>query len=247
MKKIILIQILLLTTIIYSQSLVGKKYIAYLGNKCGDTSSAFLYTELNFEKDKVIVLYFSTRGFGDFDNKLSSNSKKYDYKIKKKILTILNSNYGKFEIQNNKLITNQIVFNLIIQNKISKINYNAKGGGKDGSYVNLEITKDSIVCNNGANYPSYNYAYYEKTKEDLWKKLNENFDLNEFKKIKSQKSLLYIDEYDEEIKIEIDGKYYTILNAITFGQINKNILDFINLLRNQSRRFEEESLIKIKN
>ncbi len=246
MKKLFLIQTLLFTTIIYSQGLVGKKYIALLGNKCGDTSSAFLYSELNFEKDKVVVLYFSTRGFEDFDNKLFTQTKKYDYKIKNNFLTILNSNYGKFEIQNNKLINNQIVFDLIIEKQISKIYYNGESGGKDGSYINLVITKDSIKCKNGANYPIYNYVYYEKTKEDLWKGLNNLFDLTEFNKLKGQESLLYKDEYDEEIKIEIDGKYYTILNAITYGKINKNILEFINLLRSQSSRFEEESLVKIK-
>ena len=81
MKKIIFILILLSSTIINSQSLIGKKYIAYLGNKCGGEFSFFFFTELNFENDIVIVSNYFTNDIGDNNAKEFTEPKKYNYKI----------------------------------------------------------------------------------------------------------------------------------------------------------------------
>ena len=246
MKKIILILTLLFTTIINSQSLVGKKYVAYLGNKCGGEFSSFFYTELNFGKDKVLVSNYLKQDIGDKSLKQFTETKEYSYKIKNKFLTIEGSKYEKIEILNKKLKTNQLIFDLTITNQNLKIIYNLESGGKDGSFDKLEITKDSIKCRNGSQYPFNRNNYNEKTEIDLWEKLNEKFDLVKFIKLNGQKSVKYKDYSDEEIIVELDGKKYSILNLIENKEINKSILEFINLLRNQSKKYAEISRKKEK-
>jgi hypothetical protein len=246
MKKIILIFTILFTTFINSQSLVGKKYVAYLGNKCGGEFSSFFYTELNFEKDKVLVSNYIKQDIGDRNLKQFIETKEYCYKVKNKFLTIVGSKYEKIEILNNKLKNNQLIFDLIITNKNLKIIYILESGGKDASFCKLAITKDSIKCENGSLYPFNRDDYNEKTEVDLWEKLNDKFDLIEFTKLNGQKSVKYIDYMDEEIIVEVDGKKYSILNLIESKEVNKSIFDFISLLRNQSKKFAEKSMEKEK-
>jgi hypothetical protein len=244
MKKIIYILTLFFCTIINSQSLVGKKYVAYLGSKCGGEFSSFFYTELNFKNDTVIVSNYFTDDFRITNQKEFTGTEKFNYKIENKYLTIIGSKYDKFEIKDKKLKTGKVIFEIVAENQLIKIFYKKINGGKDGLYSKLEITVDSTKYENGGNIPRYKREYSEKTKKQLWEKLIEKLNSIELKKISTVKSEKF--EYyglNEEIIIEVDKINYYILNP-NFTNFNKQILEFVNILRIESENSVEENTNK---
>ena len=234
MKKIIFILILLFTTIINSQSLIGKKYVAYLGNKCGGEFSSFFYTELNFENDNVFISNYYTNDIGDKSLKNITESKKYNYKIEKNYLTIIGGKYEIIDITNNQLKSKQLIFNEITESNI-KIFYNKVNGGKDGLYSKLEITIDSTKYQNGGNIPRYKREFSEKTNKLLWQKLTEKLDITEFKKLDLINNTICSYCLNEEIIIQVDKLKYKILNPYQ-NIINKKTLEFIQILEVESEK-----------
>ncbi len=245
MKKIILILILLCTTVINSQNLVGKKYVAYLGNKCGGNFSSFFYTELDFKINKVIETNYLLQDIGDINKRQLTKFNEYDYKIENKYLIIIGSKYEKIEILKDQLKTPSLTFKIINDNQINKVSYYGQSGGKDGSYTNFEMTKDSVICYVGAHYPLYKDIYKEETNKEFWRKTTQNIDINEFKKIRSTKSKLSYDGYDEFYTIEINKVKYEILNALISNNENKNILESVNLLKDKISKFKQISNKKL--
>ncbi|WP_367754530.1 hypothetical protein [Flavobacterium sp. WC2430] len=240
MKKIIFILILLFSTIINSQSLIGKKYIAYLGNKCGGEFSSFFFTELNFQNDIVFISDYFTNDIGDTNAKEFTESKKYNYKIENNYLTIIGSKYDRIEITNNQLKSNNLIFKIVTENQTLKIFYSEVNGGKDGLYSKLEITIDSTKYQNGGNI-RFKRESSEKTNKQLWQKLIEKLDVNEFKKLDQIIPKIYSYGLNEEIIIEIDNMKYKILNP-NQNIINKMTLEFIQMLRVESEKSIEKKL-----
>ena len=234
MKKINFILILLFSTIINSQSLIGKKYVAYLGNKCGGEFSSFFYTELNFENDNVFISNYYTNDIGDKNLKNITESKKYNYKIEKNYLTIIGAKYEIIEITSNQLKSKQLIFNEITESNI-KIFYNKVNGGKDGLYSKLEITIDSTKYQNGGNIPIHKREFSERTNKLFWQKLTEKLDITEFKKLDLIKNKICSYCLNEEIIIQVDKLKYKILNPYQ-NIINKKTLEFIQILEVESEK-----------
>src|SRR4051812_47891923 len=107
-------------------------------------------------------------------------------------------------------IQHLIIFSLLLslsascQSAITKIGIYSQSGGEDGSYSFIEITKDSINYHFGHYYPSVlKKEGRKKTPTAIWEKLKSDFDLAEFKQIKSTESRMAYDGVDDRIMIEI--------------------------------------------
>jgi hypothetical protein len=211
---------------------MGKKYIAYLGNKCGGEFSSFFFTELNFENDIVLVSDYFTNDIGDTNEKEFTESKKYNYKIENNYLTIIGSKYDGIEITNNQLKSNKLIFKIVTENQTLKIFYSEVNGGKDGLYTKLEITVDSIKYQYGGNIVQKR-VYSEKTNKQLWQKLIDNLDINELKRIDQIPSEVYSYGLNTEIIIEIDKLKFKIVNPKQ-NNIDKKTFEFLQILWRKS-------------
>jgi hypothetical protein len=227
LKFTVSIQILLFSLSFYSQNVTGKKFVAYLGNKCGDNFSSFFYKEFDFKKDSVTVTDYQLHDNEMFYKRLYVVPKEYSYKIEYNNIIIKDSEFEEIKINDDVLVTKLVKFKLVNENAITRISYYGKSGGKDGSYINLEITKDSIKYSDGAEYPKYQNNYKEKTASDLWENLTRDFKISDFDKIKSTESVQYRDDYDKTITIEIDGFKHQILNGIIDKKNDQEIFLFV--------------------
>lgn len=229
-----------------SQNVTDKKFVAYLGNKCGGNFSSFFYKELDFKRDSVTVTDYQLHDNEPFYKRLYIVSKKYSYKAKDDIITIKDSEFGAIKIKDDVLITKTLKFKLVNENAITRINYYGKSGGKDGSHTNLEITKDSIKYSEGARYPEYQNVYKEKTTNELWENLTYKFKISDFDKIVSTRSVQYRDDYDEIIIVEIDGIKHRILNGIIDRKNNSEMFLFIENIEKEINVFRLKSKVNTK-
>lgn len=221
------IQILLFSLSLFSQNFTGKKFVAYLGNKCGGNFSSFFYKELDFIKDSVTITDFQLHDNEMFYKRLYVVSKEYSYKVKNHAIIIKDSKFGDIKINDDVLETNLLKFKLVNENAITKITYYGKSGGKDGSYTNLEITKDSIKYSDGAEYPKHKNIYKGETENNLWENLIREFKISDFDKIKSTESVQNNDDYDTTIIVEIDGFKHQILNGVIDKKKNSKMFLFV--------------------
>lgn len=115
---------------------------------------------------------------------------------------------------------------------INRISYNSVGG-EQGGYANVELTKDSINGTIGS--PNKKIIIKEKIQKALWDSLNKSMTLDDFKEIKSGKSVTYIDGIDVSVKIETDAGSYSILNGEIDKVQNKKVFHFMEILENELR------------
>ena len=115
---------------------------------------------------------------------------------------------------------------------INKISYNSVGG-EAGGYANVELTKDSINGTIGS--PNEKIIIKEKMRKMLWDSLTEHTSLNDFKKIKSGRSLTYIDDIDVSVKIETGEESYSLLNGDINEIQNKKVFRFMKILEDELR------------
>jgi len=115
---------------------------------------------------------------------------------------------------------------------IDKISYNSVGG-EAGGFANVELTKDSI--NGTVGNPNAKIIIKEKMRKTLWDSLAGQTSLNDFKKIKSGRSVTYIDGIDVSVKIETGEESYTLLNGDINEVQNKKVFRFMQILENELR------------
>lgn len=115
---------------------------------------------------------------------------------------------------------------------INKISYNSVGG-EAGGYANVELTKDSI--NGTIGNPNAKIIIKEKMRKTLWDSLTGHTSLNDFKEIKSGRSVTYIDGIDVSVKIETGEESYTLLNGDINEVQNKKVFRFMKILENELR------------
>lgn len=113
---------------------------------------------------------------------------------------------------------------------INKISYNSVGG-EAGVYLNVELTKDSI--NGTIGNPQEKIIIKEKFQKGLWDSLTKSTTLEDFKEIKSGRSLTYIDDIDVSVKIETDEDSYSFLNGNIDKVQNKKVFHFMEILENE--------------
>lgn len=121
---------------------------------------------------------------------------------------------------------------------INSISYNF-AGGETGHYIKIEITKDSI---NGM-FESLNQRVIikEKTPKNTWDSLTHSITLENFKEIKSGKSLLEIDGTNVSIKVETDTDSYSFLNGNIDKVQNKKVFHFMEILENELSNIYERA------
>lgn len=115
---------------------------------------------------------------------------------------------------------------------INRISYNSVGG-EEGGYTNVELSKDSINGTIGSPYEKI--IIKEKIQRALWDSLTKSLSLDDFKKIKSGKSVTYIDDIDVSVKIETDEDSYSFLNGNIDEIQNKKVFHFMEILENELR------------
>lgn len=115
---------------------------------------------------------------------------------------------------------------------INRISYNSIGG-EQGGYANVELSKDSI--NGTVGNPYEKIIIKEKIRRTLWDSLTKPLILDDFKKIKSGKSVTYIDDIDVSVKIETDEDSYSFLNGNIDQIQNKKVFHFMEILENHIR------------
>jgi hypothetical protein len=115
---------------------------------------------------------------------------------------------------------------------INKISYNSVGG-EQGGYVNVELTKDSINGTIGS--PNEKIIIKEKIQKALWDSLTKSTTLDDFKEIKSGKSVTHIDGIDVSVKIETNEYSYSFLNGNIDQVQNKKVFHFMEILENELR------------
>ena len=113
---------------------------------------------------------------------------------------------------------------------INRISYNSVGG-EAGVYLNVELTKDSI--NGTIGNPNEKIIIKEKIQKTLWDSLTKFTTLDDFKEIKSGRSLTHIDDIDVSVKIETDGDNYSFLNGNIDKIQNKKVFHFMGILDNE--------------
>ena len=112
----------------------------------------------------------------------------------------------------------------------NRIYYNSVGG-EAGVYFNVELTKDSI--NGTIGNPNEKIIIKEKIQKTLWDCLTKLTTLDDFKEIKSGRSLTHIDDIDVSVKIETDGDNYSFLNGNIDKIQNKKVFHFMGILENE--------------
>ena len=115
---------------------------------------------------------------------------------------------------------------------INRIYYNSIGG-EAGVYFNVELTKDSI--NGTIGNPNEKIIIKEKIQKTLWDSLTKFTTLDDFKEIKSGRSLTHIEDIDVFVKIETDGDNYSFLNGNIDKIQNKKVFHFMGILENEIR------------
>lgn len=115
---------------------------------------------------------------------------------------------------------------------INRISYNSVGG-EAGGYANVALTKDSINGTIGS--PNVKIIIKEKMQKTLWDSLTKSATLDDFKKIKSGKSVISIDGIDTTIKIETDEESYSLLNGDINEIQNKKVFRFMKILEDELR------------
>lgn len=115
---------------------------------------------------------------------------------------------------------------------INRISYNSVGG-EQGGYANVELTKDSI--NGTIGIPNEKIIIKEKIQKALWDSLTKATTLDDFKEIKSGRSLTHIDDIDVSVKIETDEDSYSFLNGNIDKIQNKKVFHFMEILENELR------------
>lgn len=115
---------------------------------------------------------------------------------------------------------------------INRISYNSVGG-EQGGYTNVELTKDSI--NGMIGSPNEKIIIKEKIQKTLWDSLTKSTTLDDFKEIKSGKSVTHIDGIDVSVKIETNEYSYSFLNGNIDEVQNKKVFHFMEILENELR------------
>ena len=115
---------------------------------------------------------------------------------------------------------------------INRISYNSVGG-EQGGYTNVELTKDSI--NGMIGSPNEKIIIKEKIQKTLWGSLTKSTTLDDFKEIKSGKSVTHIDGIDVSVKIETNEYSYSFLNGNIDEVQNKKVFHFMEILENELR------------
>lgn len=115
---------------------------------------------------------------------------------------------------------------------INSISYHS-GGGEMGGYTKIEITTDSI--NGMFINPNKKIIIKEKTRKTLWDSLTKSATLNDFKQIKSGKSVVHIDGIDISVKIETALESYVLLNGNIDEVQNKKVYHFMEILEHELR------------
>lgn len=113
---------------------------------------------------------------------------------------------------------------------INSISYHS-GGGEMGAYTKIEITKDSI--NGMFMNPNKKIIIKEKTRKTLWDSLTSSATLNDFKQIKSGKSVVHVDGIDISVKIETAMESYVLLNGNIDEVQNKKVYHFMEILEHE--------------
>ncbi len=115
---------------------------------------------------------------------------------------------------------------------INRISYNSVGG-EEGGYANVELSKDSINGTMGSPYEKI--IIKEKIQRTLWDSLTQSLTLDDFKKIKSGRSVTHIDDIDVSVKIETDEDSYSFLNGNIDMVKNKKVFHFMEILEKELR------------
>lgn len=115
---------------------------------------------------------------------------------------------------------------------INRISYNSIGG-EQGGYANVKLSKDSI--NGTIGNPYKKIIIKEKIQKTLWDSLTKSLILDDFKKIKSGKSVTSIDGIDVSVKIETEDDSYLFLNGNIDQIQNKKVFHFMEILENELR------------
>ncbi len=115
---------------------------------------------------------------------------------------------------------------------IDKISYNCVGG-ETGGYANVEITKDSLNGTIGS--PNKKITIKEEIRKTFWDSLTKSITLDDFKKIKTGRSVVHIDGIDVSVKIETGEDSCSFLNGDTDRPQNKKVLHFMDILENELR------------
>lgn len=98
--------------------------------------------------------------------------------------------------------------------KIDKITLSAINGGKGGGSSQLSITKDSIFYENiNRIFPKNNKTQKIKTPENVWKKLNDSLNIDNFKLVKSNPGHVQYDGTDATVSLYTKEKKYSVINA----------------------------------
>lgn len=100
------------------------------------------------------------------------------------------------------------------KSEIDKITLSVINGGKGGGSSQISITKDSIsfVIINRV-FPKNNKNIKIKTPENVWKKLNDSLNIDDFKLVKSHTGHVQYDGTDVTISISTKEKTYSVINA----------------------------------
>ncbi len=115
---------------------------------------------------------------------------------------------------------------------INRISYHSFGG-ELGGYINVVLTKDSI--NGTIGDPNKKIIIQEKIRKALWDSLSKSTTLDDFKKVKSGRSVTHIDDVDVSVKVETDEDSYSFLNGNMNNVQNKKVFHFMQILENELR------------
>ena len=131
--------------------------------------------------------------------------------------------------------------------EVTKISFSAISGGEDGTSSSFEMTQDSTTYAYRSFEPFVKETIVrEKTNPASWQKLLQEFDAEAFDRVKSGKSMTYIDGVDVQITVDMGPEKHKLLNATVSKEQNPAAYKFVHDLEMLAQDFAATTKTKTK-